>query len=207
MKERPYLIGISGGSASGKTRLLFSLRERFAENQLCIVSQDNYYRDKKLQTRDENGYINYDLPSCIDVPQFVSDLEQLHQGKSITKKEYVFENPEADAKLLEVFPAPVIVIEGLFIYHFQEISNMLHLKLFVDAREDIKLARRLKRDTSERGIDHDTVIYQWENHVKPAYEAYLLPYKETCDIIVHNNTHFNQSLQVISHHIEAVLNH
>lgn len=205
MLMHPYLIGITGGSASGKTNLLHELRQRFPENQLCIVSQDNYYRSKSEQTRDENGYINFDLPSCIDVDHFVSDLEDLKKGHSIIKKEYVFENPEAEAKTIVLNPAPVIVIEGLFIYYFKEISELLHLKIFVDAREDLKLDRRLKRDTRERGIDHDTVIYQWEHHVKPAYNVYLLPFKEESDIIILNNIHFNRSLEVISNHIHTII--
>ncbi|MSQ78755.1 MAG: uridine kinase [Flavobacteriaceae bacterium] len=198
--QNPYLVGITGGSASGKTHLLQSLRGLFAEHELCIVSQDNYYKPLAQQVADENGVVNYDLPSCIDLGYFLSDLEKLKSGQSITKTEYVFNNPGKAPETIVVKPAPIIVIEGLFIYYFEKIFRQLQLKVFVDASEDIKWQRRMLRDRDERGIPHETIEYQWQHHVKPAYDQFLLPFREASDIIVMNNTHIDQSLQVLAGH-------
>ncbi len=198
--QKFYLVGITGGSASGKTHLLQSLRRLFAEHELCIVSQDNYYKPLAEQVTDENGVVNYDLPACIDLGYFLSDLEKLKNGQSITKTEYVFNNPGKEPETIVVKPAPIIVIEGLFIYYFEEIFSQLQLKVFVDAAEDIKWQRRMVRDRDERGIPHETIVYQWQNHVKPAYDQFLLPFREASDIIVMNNTHIDQSLQVLAGH-------
>ena len=201
----PYLVGISGGSASGKTRFLQSLQELFSRDELCIVSQDNYYRSSEHHIYDENGHVNFDLPECIDYAQFISDLHQLKSGKAVERKEYTFQLQEEDRTTLRFEPARIIVIEGLFIFWFEEIFRLLDLKVFIDAADDVKLERRIRRDTSERGIPYDQVIYQWKNHVLPAYEKYLLPFKNAADMIVNNNEHFNNSLRVIENHFRVVL--
>ncbi|MEX0965877.1 MAG: uridine-cytidine kinase [Bacteroidia bacterium] len=204
--QSTYLIGIAGGSASGKTYLLQQLRERFPETDLGIISQDDYYRPLQEQPKDEKNEVNFDLPEGIDVQKFRNDLQALHQGKTITVQEYTFNNPEARpvAKVLQ--PAPVIVVEGLFIFYFPEIMRQLDLKVFLDAREDIRLSRRLRRDMTERGIPEETVMYQWDYHVVPAYRRYLLPYREECDLIVTNNHTVEKGLELLRHHIKAICN-
>jgi uridine kinase len=201
----PYIIGITGGSASGKTTFLRKLAEAFGEDQLCIVSQDNYYKSIEDQVRDENGHVNYDLPSCIDFEKFVADLDELKKGKSITKKEYTFNNPNKEPEIITINPAPIIVTEGLFIFYHREIFERLQLKIFIDAEEQIKYERRIKRDIDERGIASDMVVYQWNNHVKPAYEKYLLPFIHQTDLVILNNNGFNKGFEVVADHIFNLL--
>lgn len=204
---KPYLVGITGGSASGKTRFLESLEKIFAPHELCILSQDHYYRSAEFHIRDENGEVNYDLPECIDYARFISDLEALGRGETIEIKEYLFQQTDVEPRLLKFYPARVIVIEGLFIFYFEEIFKLLDLKVFIDAADDVKLQRRIKRDTTERGIPYEQVLYQWTNHVLPAYEKYLLPFKNASDMIVNNNEHFNNSLKVLENHFRHILHH
>lgn len=205
LKHPPYIIGITGGSASGKTTFLNQLSRAFSSDQLCIISQDNYYKPLEKQIFDNNGIVNYDLPDCIDFDKFLMNLEQLINGKSIILKEYTFNNPGKTGEILTIHPAPVIIIEGLFIFYSTEIENKLNLKVFIDADEQIKFNRRIKRDTDERGISIELVTYQWNNHVKPAYEKYVLPYIQNTDIIILNNHGFSKGYDVLADHITRVL--
>ncbi len=205
MSLKPYIVGISGGSASGKTSFLKHLREALPSNLLCIVSQDNYYLPKEQQLRDENGHINFDLPSSINREAFYSDMQRLVNGESIRIKEYTFNNASREAVEIEMHPAPVIIMEGLFIFHYTEISKALDLKVYIDARDELKLERRLRRDRDERGYEHDVVLYQWNNHVMPSYRQYLRPYRDEADVIVTNNTSYDGGLAVLKNHLLQVL--
>lgn len=198
MNPKPYLVGISGGSASGKTSFLRALKNRFSTEELCIVSQDNYYKLAYEHRRDENGHINFDLPDCVDLDAFAEDLEELRRGSPIQRHEYRFQHEDQKGDLLTFHPAPVIVCEGLFVFYHERIFRQFDLKIFVSAEEEIALKRRLQRDVAERNISEDFVLYQWKNHVLPAYRSYLLPFMAQADMIINNNTHFENSLQVIS---------
>jgi uridine kinase len=200
-----YLVGITGGSASGKTSFLISLKEAFLVSDLCIISQDHYYHPPSKHIYDVNGKVNFDLPESIDYIQFINDLQLLKAGKVIERKEYLYQNENMEAGVVRFEPARIIVIEGLFIFWFEEIFKMLDLKVFIDAADDIKLERRLRRDTTERGISHDLVLYQWHNHVLPAYEKYLLPFKHAADMIINNNEHFQNSLQILKKHFTSLI--
>ncbi len=204
-KSSPYLVGIAGGSASGKTYLLNSLMNYFRDGDICLISQDDYYRPKELQFIDENGEINYDLPEGIDDAHLLRDLRDLQSGKIIEKLEYTFNNPNATPRMLSIKPAPIIVIEGLFIFHFQEICKLFDYKVFVDADHDIKLNRRMERDQKERGYSQEIILYQWHNHVIPAYEQYLLPYRQYSDFVIHNNDCIGNEIEALSGHLKKVL--
>jgi uridine kinase len=201
MNDKPYIVGISGGSASGKTSFLKHLRQALPERSICIVSQDNYYLPQESQYRDENNQVNYDLPTSINRLAFFEDMKKLSEGKSLIIKEYTFNNTAREAELIELLPAPIIVMEGLFIFHYKEISDALDLKVYIDAKDEIKLQRRLKRDKDERGYPEDTVLYQWHNHVMPSYHQYLRPYRDDADIIITNNKNYDKGLSVLINHL------
>jgi uridine kinase len=204
-KKPVYLIGIAGGSASGKTHLLRSLRGIFGEEEVCIISQDNYYHAAEKQQLDERGCINFDLPDAIDANEFLEDIKKLQRGDVAERQEYMFNQPGMVGEILTLQPAPVIVAEGIFTFHFREIFNLLNLKIFLDCREDIKLRRRLERDTKERGVPQEITLYQWHNHVCPGYDRYLLPYRDEADIILNNNEGFGKGLELLADHVKAVL--
>ncbi len=203
--QKPYLVGIAGGSASGKTYLLNSLMNHFDERDICLISQDHYYKPMHTQLVDENGQINFDLPEGIEREQLFEDITSLLSGKSIEKQEYTFNIPKDNPEILCIKPAPIIVIEGLFIFHYKELFDLFDYKVFVDADHEIKLNRRLTRDQIERGYSKDMIMYQWYNHVMPAYEQYLLPYKTSCEFVIHNNDDISKEIDQLSNYLKKRL--
>lgn len=185
--NNPLIIGIAGGSGSGKTFFLNSFLHHFKNDEITLISQDDYYIPAGEMTQEENKLYNFDLPSTIDDEQFHIDVKKLIKGEVVYKKEYSFNNPLAVVKILEIKPAPILIVEGLFILHFKQIAELLNLKIFIEADEEVALQRRIKRDGMERGYPEEDVLYKWKNHVVPAYKEFLLPYKEECDQIVFNN--------------------
>lgn len=196
-KKRPYLVGIAGGSGSGKTTILNELFRELPDESLALVSQDNYYHPIHKQQKDENGEVNFDLPESIDRDHFYQDIVTLMGGGSITKKEYTFNNPGKDPEIIEVKSAPIIITEGLFIFHYSEINEMLDHKVFIDADEEIRLQRRIHRDHLERGYPENVVRYQWDNHVMPADRMYLQPYKPDSHLVINNNEHYREELELL----------
>jgi uridine kinase len=204
--NKPYIIGIAGGSGSGKTFFLKCFLSHFTKGEVSLVSQDDYYIPvAHNMTSEENKEYNFDLPTTIDREHFFNDISSLINGEAIIKHEYTFNNPSAVPKILEIKPAPIIIVEGLFIRHFTEISELLDMKIFIDTEEEIALGRRLKRDLLERGYSHDDVMYKWHNHVVPAYKEYLLPYRETSDRVITNNTHLHDAMIAVTDEISAEL--
>lgn len=201
--KKPFTIGITGGSGSGKTYFLQGLSSSFKPNEICLISQDNYYKPRDQQPIDENGVKNFDLPISIDREEFQRDLLKLKSGQSVTKKEYVFNNPLAEIKVLEFKPAPILVVEGLFVQYFEEISNELDLRVFIEAKDHVKLGRRIKRDQVERGYDIDDVLYRYQYHVMPVYEQLIEPLKHNSDLVIPNNSKFERALDVLVGYLKS----
>lgn len=202
---KPYIVGITGGSASGKTYFLNQLLGAFATEEICLISQDNYYRTQEFVPKDKNNVENYDLPAAIDFELYAQHIEDLKNGKIVRHKEYVFNNPDVVPKVLTFNPAPIIVVEGIFVFHSPEVARLLDLRVFIDAREHVKIKRRIIRDNNERGYDLNDVLYRWENHVAPTYEKYIEPTKYDADIIINNNTHFEKGLAILTAFLKGKL--
>ncbi len=207
LNKKPFIIGIAGGSGSGKTFFLNCFLHHFKQDEVTLVSQDDYYIPAGEMTQEENKLYNFDLPSTIDSQQFLKDIKQLIAGEVVYKKEYNFNNPLAVVKILEIKSAPIIIVEGLFILHFKEIAALLDHMIFVDADEQVALDRRIKRDGLERGYPEEDVLYKWHNHVLPAYKEYLLPYKDKCHEIVINNTNEPDEIIAVTETISDNLRH
>ncbi len=203
---KPFIIGIAGGSGSGKTTFKKKLAELFDDTELCVISQDEYYKTDNAQVIDENGVTNYDLPTSIDNAAFTEAVQQLIDGKTVTREEYTYGNPDIVPKMFVFKPAPVIFVEGLFVFHHSSINDMLDFRIFVDAKDVFKVARRIRRDAVERGYDLTDVLYRYENHVMPSFDKYIAPYRDACDIIVNNNTNFEKSIDMVAAYIRSVLN-
>ncbi|GAB3527780.1 uridine kinase [Pontibacter brevis] len=201
--QKPFIVGITGGSASGKTTFLNQLLTSFAPENVCLVSQDNYYKSREFQTKDANGVVNFDLPSCIDDAAYARDIVKLSQGETVYRTEYTFNNPNVVPKQLEFKPAPIVVVEGIFVFYFEEIAKLMDLKVYIDAKEYIKLQRRIVRDRIERGYDLEDVLYRYTHHVAPTYEKYIKPYKNDADIVIPNNNHFERGLEVLTTFLNA----
>jgi uridine kinase len=205
MNNKPYIVGIAGGSGSGKTFFLKCFLEHFSADEVCLISQDDYYIPVGKLTDEENKLYNFDLPDTIDNDLFLKDINKLLSVETVYKKEYLFNNPNAVPKLLEIKPAPVIIVEGLFILHFRQISDLFDYKIFIDTTEEVALQRRLKRDLLERGYPEDSIRYKWDNHVMPAYKEFLLPYKNECDKVITNNTQLAEDIIRVSEEVSKEL--
>jgi uridine kinase len=204
--SKPFIMGIAGGSGSGKTFFLNRFLDHFTKDEVCLVSQDDYYFPVgHTMTKEENRLYNFDVPETIDRAHFYLDITRLINNETIYKKEYTFNNPDAVPKMLEIKPAPIMIVEGLFIFHFKEIAELLDLRIFIEADEEVALLRRLKRDLEERGYSNEDAMYKWENHVVPAYKEFLLPYKDVCEQVVVNNSHIADDIIKITWEISKEL--
>lgn len=200
-----FAIGITGGSGSGKTAFVQQLASYFQESDICLISQDNYYIEREKQPIDENGVENYDSVDSIDYIQFARDLSRLKKGEGITRKEYTFNNPNCQPSVLTFVPAPIVMVEGIFVLYHRQVVDLLDLKVFVDARDHIKLKRRIIRDKEERGYDLDDVLYRYEKHTMPTYDRFIKPLKEEADLVIPNNDHFDMAAEVLAGFLQARL--
>ncbi len=203
--KSPYIIGITGGSGSGKTSFIKELRKSFTTKDLCIISQDDYYLPADEQEVDKKGVINFDLPNSIDKEAFTRDIKLLASGHQVSRPQYVFNNDKATSKMLTFKPAKVLIVEGLFIFHYKKIRKLCDLKVFFHAKENLKVIRRIKRDQLERNYPIEDVLYRYEHHVLPAFEKYILPYREKADIIILNNKSFSKGYNVLLGFIDNLL--
>ncbi len=203
MQSDSYIIGIAGGSGSGKTSFIHSIKEFFSDEELCIISQDNYYQEREKQVIDENGIRNFDLPSSIIADDFYRDLNKLAAGESIEREEYVFNNAEKEPSIIRLNPAQVIIAEGLFVFAEERLKDLYNLKIMIHATDDKKIIRRIKRDRIERNYPLEDVLYRYEKHVIPSYNAHIFPHLEDADIIINNNVSYDNALDVLCTFIRA----
>ena len=198
-----YIIGVTGGSASGKSHFLDKLLSNFSEQEVCYISQDHYYYPREDQPIDDQGIKNFDTPESINFKQFVADIEAVRSGQVVIVEEYTYNNPQAVPKTIHFNPAPVILIEGIFVFYHQPVADLLDLKIFIDADEHIKLSRRILRDRIERGYDVEDVLYRYEKHVAPTYVKYIEPFKQHADLVIPNNQQFDEALDILSTFLKA----
>ena len=192
------IIGICGGSGSGKTTLLKRLYNKFSDLKPSIFSMDNYYYPIEKQQKDHNGHYNFDLPSALDEERLTNDLNLLKSGEQIIVKEYHFNSPPDKHVLITLDPSELIIVEGLFLFHYQGVRDLLDYSVFIDVDPKIQLDRRLYRDQETRGYTREDIIYQWENHVAPCYKNYLLPYESEADFIFRNDSNSEVDFEHLS---------
>ncbi|XOV65984.1 MAG: uridine kinase [Fluviicola sp.] len=195
------IIGICGGSGSGKTTLLKRLCSHFSDLQPSVFSMDNYYLPIEKQKLDENGIHNFDLPTALNREKLTDDLRKLVSGSSIVVKEYHFNAPPDKNVLITIEPSSLIIVEGLFLFHFEEVRELLDYSVFIKVDPEIQLDRRLYRDQESRGYSREAILYQWENHVKPCYQNYLLPFEEEADFRFRNDANADEDFQKLTYEI------
>jgi uridine kinase len=189
------IIGICGGSGSGKTTLLKRLATYFGDFKPTVFSMDNYYLPIEEQLIDENGHVNFDLPSALDREKLIADLTALKNGLSIEVKEYHFNAPPGKNVLITLDPAPIIIVEGLFLFEYDEVKTLLDYSIFMDVDPDVQLDRRLYRDQESRGYSREAILYQWNNHVLPCFEQFLLPYQSEAHFQFNNDHQADQEFE------------
>lgn len=197
MEKVKFIVGITGGSGVGKTTLINGLNEEFSGN-VSIFSLDNYYLPKEKQLIDENGVINFDLPTALDLVQMKIDLEQLLSGATIKQTVYNYNNPASDQETTMIAPNELLIIEGLFVMHYDFVRAALNYAVYLSVNSDIQLKRRLSRDMKERNYSKEDVLYQWENHVIPSYDNFVRPHKSEADLIITNNESFDENIHILT---------
>ena len=202
--KRPYIVGICGGSGSGKTFVLRKLMEALPAEHITLISQDNYYKEKAEQVQLPDGLVNYDHPESLDLDGYRRDIISLQSGKSIEVVEYTFEVPRPPQTFI-FHPRPLIILEGLFIYHVPELGNLVDLKIYVDAEEHIKISRRLRRDIIERDYSMEETLRDYERFVAPMYKEYIAPQRMLADLIIPNNVHIEKAVEVLADHLKGRL--
>lgn len=199
------IIGICGGSGSGKTTLLKRLSKYYSNLKPVIFSMDNYYRPLDQQKIDKNGEINFDLPTALDEERLTQDLQDLVNGKSIEVKEYYFNAPPDKNVLITIDPSDLIIVEGLFLFHYQKVKALLDYSIFIDVHPSTQLDRRLYRDQETRGYSREAILYQWDNHVLPCYDKYLMPYKKEANFIFRNDIHADEDFVELTQELDKRL--
>jgi uridine kinase len=194
--NKPFIIGITGGSASGKTTLINALKNHFA-SEVCFIRLDEYYKPKDQQPTDENGIENFDTPDSIDIDALIHDLRNLQKGITVERMEYTFNNSSAKPEKIVYQPSPVIIVEGIFVLYYHRLRSLLDFKIYLDAPEFLKIKRRLSRDKTERGYDMEDVLYRYEFHVGPTYQKYIEPLKWEADISIPNIKPFEKVLEML----------
>lgn len=189
------IIGICGGSGSGKTTLLKRLANHYSTIKPTVFSMDNYYLPIEQQFVDANGQVNFDLPTALDKEKLIEDLHNLKMGNSIEVKEYHFNAPPSKNVLITLDSSPIIIVEGLFLFHYKEVQELLDYSVFMNVDPTVQLDRRLYRDQETRGYSQEAILYQWNNHVLPCYEQFLEPYAPQADFLFNNDHHSDKEFE------------
>lgn len=191
------IIGIAGGTGSGKTTVVQQIIEELPPDEVCVISQDSYYKDTSEMTHDERIRINFDHPQAIDFELLVAHLKELRKGKSIQQPVYSFVEHNRTGETLSTEPRKVIIVEGILILTHPEIREMFDVKLFVHADSDERLIRRLKRDIAVRGRNLKEVLNRYQNNLKPMHDQFIEPTKEFADIIIPTNRYNTVAVELI----------
>jgi len=193
----PLFLGITGGSGSGKTSFLRALRDRFTTQELCILSLDDYYIDRDKQIKDDQGVTNFDLPGAVDLAAFKEDIQRLAKGQKVERTEYTFNNELKTPGKLCFDPAPIIALEGLYVFYDEMIRDLIDYKIFIHAKPEIKVIRRIRRDGAERNYPLEDVLYRYEHHVLPSFNRDIGQFREESDLVINNNVSFDKGLDVL----------
>lgn len=184
MGNKPIVIGIAGGSGSGKTSVTYEVCKRFPEDSILIIEQDNYYKDQSDKQFTDRLLTNYDHPDAFDHALLIKQIEQLLNYETILKPTYDYKMHTRSSEVIEVKPRDVIIIEGILIFNDERLMDLMDIKVFIDTDADVRIIRRLLRDIKERGRNLDSVIGQYLNFVRPMHLQYVEPSKYNADIIV-----------------------
>lgn len=203
--QMPYVIGITGGSGSGKTSFTNKLVVNLSPD-ISVLTLDNYYFPIQDQPLDQNGKPNFDEPESLDLAKFQQDFYRLLKGEAIHLQEYTFNNPAITPKKIIIKPARIIVLEGLYVFHLSQVNSKIDLKVFIELDETEKVNRRLQRDIQERGYNKHDVLYSNVHHVTPAYKKHIERHKHDADLVIPNYPNFDKGLEVLTGYLKEFLN-
>jgi len=201
MSTRPVVIGVAGGSGSGKTTVVRRIVESLGNDQVTVLEHDRYYRDRSELRLEERAALNYDHPDALETDLMVRHLKQLREGRSVEVPMYDFARYARESTTETAHPRRAIIAEGILIFTDPALRALLDVKIFVDADDDIRFIRRLTRDVAERGRTMESVVEQYQSTVKPMHLEFVEPSKRYADVIVpqggHNTVAINMLLTLI----------
>ena len=204
--KKTTIIGIAGGTASGKTSISRQLQLQFQDvNSVTIIRQDDYYKDQSHLTMEERVVTNYDHPFAFDNDLFLEHLNKLINGEPIEKPIYDFVNHTRSSETETIYPCDVIVIEGLFILEDEKLRNICDIRIFVDTDADVRFIRRLMRDVKKRGRTLDSVVQQYTTTVKLMHDTFIEPSKKYADIIILEGGHNQVAIDLLTTKISSII--
>ena len=183
MEQNILVIGIAGGTGSGKTTLMKNIIDSYAD-QVTVLSHDNYYKRRDELTYEQRCLINYDEPDALETDLMAVHLDKLRQGQAIDCPVYDFTQHNRSDETVRIVPKSVIIVEGILIFENKPLRDLMDIKIFVDTDADVRLCRRIKRDVNKRGRTLESVLMQYQTTVKPMHEKYVEPSKKHADIVV-----------------------
>ncbi|KAM6453913.1 uridine-cytidine kinase 2 [Liasis olivaceus] len=213
--KKPFLIGVSGGTASGKSSVCAKIIQLLGQNevdlhqkQVVILSQDSFYRVLTTEQKAKalKGHFNFDHPDAFDNELIVQTLKEIMDGKAVQIPVYDFISHSRKEETVSVYPADVVLFEGILVFYNEEVRDLFQMKLFVDTDPDTRLSRRVLRDISERGRDLEQILSQYITFVKPAFEEFCLPTKKYADVIIPRGMDNLVAINLIVQHIQDILN-
>lgn len=191
------IIGIAGGTGSGKTTVVNQIIEELSRDEVEVISQDSYYMDTSHLTYEERTKINFDHPKSIDFDLLVSHLKELKRGRSVEQPVYSFVQHNRTSETITTHPRKVMIVEGILILSHPQIREMFDIKIFVHADSDERLVRRLRRDIAERGRDLNEVLERYTTTLKPMHQQFIEPTKEYADIIIPTNRYNTVAVDIV----------
>lgn len=203
--KKPIVVGIAGGTGSGKSTITSSLKEKLKDS-VVVIEQDSYYKDQSTLPFEERIKTNYDHPFAFDNDLLVEHVLSLKGQKSIEKPIYDFETHNRKKETILVEPCDVIIVEGILILYEEAVRNLLDIKIFVDTDSDVRIIRRILRDIKERGRTLDSVIMQYLNTVRPSHLQFIEPSKRYADIIVPEGGYNKVAIDMIYARIQSIIN-
>ncbi|WP_026509483.1 MULTISPECIES: uridine kinase [unclassified Butyrivibrio] len=198
------IVGIAGGSASGKTTIVNRIREQFGDD-IVVISHDSYYKAHNDLTYDERSRLNYDHPSSFDTELLIRDVMKLKNGEEIDVPVYDYAIHNRSDQTVHVIPKPVIILEGILILENKQLRDLMDVKVFVDTDADERLMRRIRRDTIERARSVSSVLTQYSETVKPMHEQFVEPSKKYADLIIPRGGENLTGINIFTEHLNAML--
>ncbi|KAL6325064.1 hypothetical protein AAG906_022272 [Vitis piasezkii] len=204
--KQPFVIGVSGGTASGKTTVCDMIIQQLHDHRVVLVNQDSFYRGLTAEESERVHEYNFDHPDAFDTEQLLECIGKLKSGQSVHVPIYDFKNHRrCSGSFRQVNVSDVIILEGILVFHDQRVRNLMNMKIFVDTDADVRLARRIRRDTVERGRDVNSVLEQYAKFVKPAFDDFVMPSKKYADVIIPRGGDNHVAIDLIVQHIHTKL--
>ena len=204
MRKNICIVGIAGGSASGKTTIVNNIKELF-QNDIELISHDNYYLANDDKTMEERMKLNYDHPSSFDTEKMIEDVKKLKEGQVIYRPVYDYTKHTRAKEVVAVYPKKVVILEGILILEDPRLRDLMDIKVFVDTDADERLMRRILRDTKERGRTVESVLNQYVTTVKPMHEQFVEPSKKYADIIIPRGGENKIGIHILQEHLKLML--